>query len=166
MTGSRRARPTVGCSTSTPRTSPTRTRGSTALPSQDVRVPATAAFLDALEHAESLHLDRVPADRQRIDAFSRAARTLHTAWADADAHARTVAARTFDDADRTRLRRAAAALRTALDEAATDHERSAASAALARLTDGLVPVPDRIRSATTTALTSTDRRALPVGTGR
>ncbi|RGP46337.1 hypothetical protein AWH04_04170 [Rhodococcus erythropolis] len=49
----------------------------------DVRNPATAAFLDALGHAESLHLDRVPADGGRIDAFGRAARMLRTAFDDA-----------------------------------------------------------------------------------
>lgn len=51
----------------------------------DVRNPATAAFLEALGHAESLHLDRVPADGSRIDAFGRAARMLRTTYDDAAA---------------------------------------------------------------------------------
>lgn len=49
----------------------------------DVRNSATAVFFEALGHAESLYLDRVPVDGGRIDAFGRAARILRTAFDDA-----------------------------------------------------------------------------------
>ncbi|WP_137726574.1 hypothetical protein [Prescottella subtropica] len=130
---------------------------------EDVNEPCTAAFLDALGVAQSLDLDVVPADQQRIELFRVAATDLRAAWDEADRAAR---AAVYEPASRRKLRRAAGALRTALDESATAEERESAAEAVHRLTAGLVDAPRRILDPVTAAITGARRKELTVGPTR
>ncbi|QDP08253.1 hypothetical protein [Prescottella equi] len=130
---------------------------------EDVDEPLTAAFLEALAHAQALDLDVVPADQNRIDQFRTAAHELRAAWDKADENARRIGTSIYERSSRNKLRKAAYALRTALDTSATAAERQAATETVKRLTDGLVKAPERVLSAVTAAIDTARRKELPVG---
>ena len=130
---------------------------------EDVDEPLTAAFLEALAHAQALDLDVVPADQNRIDQFRAAAHDVRAAWDKADENARRIGTSIYERSSRNKLRKAAYALRTALDASATAAERQAATETVKRLTDGLVKAPERVLSAVTAAIETARRKELPVG---
>lgn len=132
----------------------------------DLADPATAAFLDALADAQTLDLDVVPVDQRRIDAFRAAAQDLRRAWDTADENARRIGTTGYTDDSRIKLRKAAGALRIALDGTAPADERAAAADAVRRLTDGLVTAPERILGTVTAEITAARRKELPVGPTR
>lgn len=130
---------------------------------EDVDEPLTAAFLEALAHTQALDLDVVPADQSRIDQFRTAAHDVRAAWDKADENARRIGTSIYERSSRNKLRKAAYALRTALDTSATAAERQAATETVKRLTDGLVKAPERVLSAVTAAIETARRKELPVG---
>lgn len=130
---------------------------------EDLSEPSTAAFIEALGAARDLDLEAAPASPQLIEEFHAAARTARAAWDEADRNARRIGVSIFEDTSRSKLRKAASSLRTALDEGATTDERAAALDAVARLTDGLVDAPDRILGSATKAIEAAERKALPAG---
>ena len=130
---------------------------------EDVDEPLTAAFLEALAHAQALDLDVVPADQNRIDQFRTAVHDVRAAWDKADENARRIGTSIYERSSRNKLRKAAYALRTALDTSATAAERQAATETVKKLTDGLVKAPERVLSAVTAAIETARRKELPVG---
>ncbi|NKS78210.1 hypothetical protein GS539_21055 [Rhodococcus hoagii] len=77
---------------------------------EDVDEPLTAAFLEALAHAQALDLDVVPAEN-RIDQFRTAAHDVRAAWDKADENARRIGTSIYERSSRNKLRKAAYALR-------------------------------------------------------
>lgn len=126
--------------------------------------PATVAFIDALAVARDLDLEIMPRNPERITAFREAATEALRAWTAADANARLTIDRDFTPEDRRKLRRAEEVMRLAVDDRTPAGERSAALAKVRDLTNGLVPVPDRIFTPVTAAIETSHRKALTVGT--
>ncbi|MBM4586397.1 hypothetical protein GS592_25615 [Rhodococcus hoagii] len=77
--------------------------------------------------------------------------------------ARRIGTSIYERSQRNKLRKAAYALRTALDTSATAAERQAATETVKKLTDGLVKAPERVLSAVTAAIDTARRKELPVG---
>ncbi|NKW66519.1 hypothetical protein GS937_21770 [Rhodococcus hoagii] len=88
---------------------------------------------------------------------------LRAAWDKADENARRIGTSIYERSSRNKLRKAAYALRTALDTSATAAERQAATETVKKLTDGLVKAPERVLSAVTAAIDTARRKELPVG---
>ncbi|MBM4575510.1 hypothetical protein GS415_03390 [Rhodococcus hoagii] len=80
-----------------------------------------------------------------------------------DENARRIGTSIYERSSRNKLRKAAYALRTALDTSATAAERQAATETVKKLTDGLVKAPERVLSAVTAAIDTARRKELPVG---
>ncbi|MBY6366957.1 hypothetical protein [Rhodococcoides corynebacterioides] len=128
----------------------------------DVRDPHTAAFVEAFDAATYLRTDTVPTDPRRIREFAAAAALAHRTWRAAYEHATAVG---FTDPvfDTRTVERITASLTVARDDGATADERRAALDAVARLTAGTQPVPDRVTARLRAAIESAARRELTTG---
>ncbi len=128
----------------------------------DIRDPRTAAFVEAFDAATYLRTDTVPTDPRRIREFAAAAALAHRTWRAAYEHATAVG---FTDPvfDTRTVERITASLTVARDDGATADERRAALDAVARLTAGAQPVPDRVTAGLRAAIESAARRELTTG---
>lgn len=126
----------------------------------DVGVPETAAFHQALRHAQDLRTDVAPTTRSQVDEYGTAVYAAHMAWKLADQHARDIAVPTTTDSERRRLRQAEEALRIALDERSSIHERRIALARVETLIKGLTRIEPAARTKLFLALDHEDRKEI------
>ncbi|NKS02534.1 hypothetical protein GS528_16195 [Rhodococcus hoagii] len=85
---------------------------------EDVDEPQTAAFLEALAHTQALDLDIVPATK--TESTSSAPRPTNSGQpGQGRENARRIGTSIYERSSRNKLRKAAYALRTALDTSAT-----------------------------------------------
>lgn len=100
----------------------------------DMSEPLSAAFIEAFNEMNALHTDdpKARADRARMDSFSAAVRSASTAFAAADANARSKALRgvvsgghQMTDAERKHVERAGALIRQALGSDSPAESRAA-----------------------------------------
>lgn len=126
----------------------------------DVREAETAAFHQAMRHAQDLRTDTVPTSRRQIDEYGNAVHAAHMAWQIADQHARDIAVPTTTDSERRRLRQAEDALRIALDERATVSERRLAIERVETLIKGLTRIEPAAKTHVMAALEHNDRKGI------
>ncbi|MCZ4277442.1 hypothetical protein [Rhodococcoides yunnanense] len=126
----------------------------------DLKDPRTAAFITAFTDAGALRTDTCPASSERVQTFADASRAALTAWTTADQHARAIGMGVQTEDGKRAVRRIRSALDLALDNSAAAGEREAAMATVARLSDGLMTVPDRIYARAKTAIETTTRKQL------
>lgn len=126
----------------------------------DLKDPRTAAFITAFTDAGALRTDTCPDTKERVQTFADASRAALTAWTTADQHARAIGMGVQTKDGKRAVRRIRSALDLALDNSAAAGERETAMATVARLSDGLMTVPDRIYARAKTAIETTTRKQL------
>ncbi|MFI5719672.1 hypothetical protein [Nocardia sp. NPDC051750] len=123
----------------------------------DITHPATAGFHDALEEANTLRTETMPADTKFAAAYRDSVRRLAVAWATAERAAKREGTSYLDPADRRKLEQAAKLLRHA-EGAASPPERAVylrqVKSIMEELVDnGAIHTPPKIVEAIDTART-------------